>query len=135
MNNLSYFLMENAEKVQNKRLVASTRFKDENSNPVEWEIRAITGSEDEELRRASIIKGRNSLEIDVNQYIAKLAAKCTVYPNLNDAELQDSYHVLGAEALIKAMLTPGEYAAFISEIQEINGFNSTFDDKVKQAKN
>jgi hypothetical protein len=33
------------------------------------------------------------------------------------------------------MLKPGEYADLLAKVQEINGFNESFEDKVEQAKN
>lgn len=40
-------------------------------------------------------------ETDYNAYLGKLDARCTVFPNLDDAELQNSYGVMGADALLK----------------------------------
>ena len=60
---------------------------------------------------------------------------CTVFPNLNDKELQDSYKVMGADALLKTMLTPGEYAEYLTKIQEVCGFDTTMQDEVDEAKN
>ena len=73
--------------------------------------------------------------MDFNKYAALLAVKSTVYPNLNDATLQDSYAVMGAEDLLKAMLLPGEYANYLNIVQQVNGFNQTFEEKVEEAKN
>lgn len=67
--------------------------------------------------------------------MAKMAAACTVYPDLNDASLQDSYHVMGAEALLKTMLLAGEYADYIQQVQAICGFDASFEDNVDEAKN
>ncbi len=61
-------------------------------------------------------KGQYTQETDYNQYLGKLASKCTVFPNLNDKELQDSYHVMGADTLLKAMLTAGEYANYLERV-------------------
>lgn len=58
-------------------------------------------------------KGQYTQETDYNQYLGKLAAKCTVFPNRNDKELQDSYHVMGADLLLKAMLTAGKYQGIL----------------------
>ena len=69
-----------------------------------------------------------------SMYLAKLAAACTVYPNLNDAELQDSYGVKCAEELISAMLTPGEYTNYTEKLFDICGFGDKLD-LVEQAKN
>ena len=142
MGNLSAFLAENAIKVENIKRVASKRFVGEDGKPIEWEIACITSNEDEKLRkdctkRVPIPGKRNQFttETDYNLYLGKLAAMCTVFPNLNDSELQNSYGVMGADALLKAMLTPGEYADYLTTIQEVNGFDISFEDQVDEVKN
>ncbi len=139
---LSAFLAENAEKVENVKFVVSKRFKDENGVPVPWEIRPITGNEDEVIRKSCVkrvqVPGKRNQftqETDYNMYLGKLAVACVVFPNLNDQELQDSYKVMGAEALLKTMLTPGEYADLLTKIQEVCGFDTTIQDEVEEAKN
>lgn len=139
---LSGFFAENAIKVENIKYVASKRFLDEKKKPLEWEIRSLTSQEDEDLRKECTkripINGRRgqfTLETDYNLYLGKLASKCTVYPNLNDAELQNSYKVMGADTLLKNMLTAGEYADYLAKIQEINGFDTSMEEMVDEAKN
>lgn len=51
MSNLSAFLVQNVEKTENIKYVVSKRFLDGNQKPIEWEVRCVTSSEDEELRR------------------------------------------------------------------------------------
>lgn len=148
MSTLSAFLAENALPVENVKLVVSPRFlsdeKDEKGKqkPMEWEIKAITGTEDEEIRKTCLKrvpvpgkKNQFTRELDSDAYVGKLAVACTVFPNLNDAELQNSYHVMGAEALLKAMLTSGEYLTFIRKIQEVSGMDTSLQDEVDAAKN
>lgn len=139
---LSAFLAKNAIQVENVKHVVSTRFVDENKKPIAWEIKAITGSEDEALRKSCAkrvpIPGKKNQyqkETDIDLYLGKLAVSCTVYPNLNDAELQNSYGVMGAEALLKTMLLPGEYADYLTKVQEVCGFDTTLQDEVDEAKN
>ena len=141
MSNLTAFLAQNAMKVENEKYVASKRFVDE-GKPIEWEICGITGEEDEALRKACTkrmpVPGKRNMytpETDFPLYVARLVTKCVVYPNLNDVDVQNSYGVMGAEALVKAMLTPGEYADLGAKIQEINGFNVPLDEAVDEAKN
>ena len=114
---------------------------DEDGKPLEWEVRCISSREDETLRRdcqyrVQVPGKRGSFrqEFDNVLYLAKLAAACTVYPNLNDAELQDSYGVKCAEELISAMLTPGEYTNYTEKLFDICGFGDKLD-LVEQAKN
>jgi hypothetical protein len=142
MGNLSAFLAENAIKIDNIKFVASKRFVGDDGNPIEWEITCMTSTEDELLRknctkRVQIPGKRNQFttETDYNLYLGRLAARCTVFPNLNDAELQNSYGVMSDDALLKAMLSPGEYADYLTKVQEVNGYDSNFDEKVDEAKN
>ena len=121
--------------------VVSPRFQDE-QGPAAWKIRTLTAEEDEQLRRVCTKlvpvpgqAGQFMPELDYHLYAGKLAAACTVFPDLQLQALQDAYHVLGADALLKAMLKPGEYLAYIQKIQEVNGFHISMDDLVDQAKN
>ena len=139
--NLSLFLAENVEKPENVKFPATTRIKDETGCPVEWEIRALTSAEDDELRKASVrrtpVPGRKNQytnDLDMNIYLAKLGAAATVYPPLSDASLQKSYGVNGAESLLKAMLTAGEYMNYLARVQEVSGFTA-LQDEVNEAKN
>lgn len=142
MGDLSCFLAQNALKAENVKYVASRRFLDKAGKLVEWEIQAITSTEDEALRRECTKrlpvagkKGQYTQETDYNLYLGKLAARCTVFPNLKDQELQDSYHVMGEDALLKSMLTAGEYANYLEKVQGVNGFDVPMDELVDEAKN
>ena len=139
---LSGFLAENAVPVENIKYVASKRFLDADKNPIPWEIKTITGTEDEALRKACAKrvpvpgkKNQYQKETDYDMYLGKLAVSCVVFPDLNSKELQDSYKVMGAEALLKTMLTPGEYADLISKVQSVCGFDTTIQEDVEEAKN
>ena len=142
MGNLTAFLAQNAKQVENVKLVVSDRFTDEDGKPLEWEVRCISSREDETLRRdcqyrVQVPGKRGSFrqEFDNVLYLAKLAAACTVYPNLNDAELQDSYGVMSAEELLKEMLDDaGEYTELAVKVQQISGFTTLAED-VEAVKN
>ena len=57
------------------------------------------------------------------------------YKGLTDAQLQAKYGVVGAEALIDAMLKPGQFIDLLLAVQEINGFSSDMDELRDEAKN
>lgn len=142
MSNLSAFLSQNVVKVENEKHEVSNRFLDTDKQPIKWEIQAISSQEDEVLRKSCTkrlpIPGKKNQftnETDYDKYAGILAVKCTVFPNLNDAELQDSYGVMGADALLKKMLLPGEYADYMQLVQKINGYDQSFEEKVEEAKN
>ena len=140
--NLSAFLAENAFSVENVKFAASKRFMGDDGKPMLWEIKTITGTEDEALRKSCAkrvpIPGKKNQyqkETDYDMYLGKLAVACTVFPDLNNKELQDSYKVMGADVLLKTMLSPGEYADYVQKVQEVCGFDTSLQDEVDEAKN
>jgi hypothetical protein len=42
---------------------------------------------------------------------------------------------MGSDTLLKTMLTPGEYADYLTKVQEVNGFEVSFEETVEEAKN
>lgn len=143
MGGLSAFMAQNAKKPENIRLVVSNRFVDEDGKPETWEVRCISSDENDLIQRdctkqVPIPGKRNQYRqvVDAALYGRKLAAACTVYPNLNDAELQDSYGVKCAEDLIvKLLCVPGEYNAYLDKITQSCGLDYNLNDMVKEAKN
>lgn len=140
-DNLKAFMAESAIRYKEVEYVVSDRFKDENGNPIAWKIKILTENEINKLRnqckkRVVDPKTRQShIETDTEKLSDLMIENCIVYPNLNDAALQDSYRAIGAVELAKTMLIPGEYADLALAINEANGFTSGMADKIKRAKN
>lgn len=141
MSEFAVFMAGNALVNETVKFVASKRFKVKNK-PVEWEIKPIDSDTDEALRkectkRVPIVgkRGQYNNETDTDKYIGKMCVACTVYPNLNDAELQDSYGVKSADALLKKMLLPGEYTEYKAKVMEVNGYDMSMEELVDNAKN
>ncbi|WP_130862399.1 phage tail assembly chaperone [Bacilliculturomica massiliensis] len=141
MSRLNAFLSQNAAKKENVKYVVSQRFA-ENGTPVEWELRCITPKENNSIKKSCTyqapVPGKKGLfvpETDYDAYGCRLAAACTVFPNLDDKELQDDYGVSSAEELLQVMLIPGEYMNYIAKVQEVNGFDIGMDRLVEDAKN
>ncbi|MBN3523102.1 phage tail assembly chaperone [Paenibacillus apiarius] len=140
MSTLSYFFAQNAEPNTEMTFAVSTRFKNEEGEPVAWTLRSMSEVENEQCRKAATkqVKGKGGVvtpEIDFNEYTAKLIVASVVYPDLKNAELQQSYGVMGAEALLRKMLLPGEYTALLQQVQTLNGFNQDTNDLVNEVKN
>ena len=143
MGNLSLFLKKNKKVKTNTFYAATKSLCDDNGEPIKWEIKALTTRESEEIRDSCTVEvpvtGKSGMfrpKIDSKSYIAKLIAACVVFPDLYNAELQDSYGVRTPEDLLKEMVDdPSEYNAFAEFIQNFNGFDETLEDKVKTAKN
>ncbi len=140
MADFKCFMAENAIKAENKEYVASTRFVS-NGEPVPWELRVVSNDTVDKIskncRRKEFNRktGTTEYSTDTDDLNAQLVCASVVYPNLNDSELQTSYNAVGAEALVKAMLTPGEYADLVTAVCDVCGFQTDINDKIKEAKN
>jgi hypothetical protein len=115
---------------------------DENGNPLLWEIKPLTTKENEVIRESCTIevpvKGKPNMyrpKTDMNKYQAKLMCAAIVNPDLNNAELQNSYGVMTPEDLLKEMVdNPAEYTDLMLFVQQISGF-TTLQEDVDEAKN
>ena len=133
-----------ANKIQKQNVMhpVTKTLLDENGEPMLWEIKPLTTKENEAIREACTIevpvKGKPNQyrpKIDMNKYQTKLICAAIVSPDLNNADLQDSYGVMCAEDLIKEMVDdPAEYTDLMVFIQNISGFK-TLQDEVEEAKN
>ena len=141
MSDFAVFMAGNANKTETTKYAVSKRF-NVKGKPVEWEIKAIDSDLDEALRKECTKRvpipgkrGQYNQETDTDKYIGKMCVACTVYPDLNNAELQDSYGVKGADALLKKMLLPGEYTEYKAKVMEVNGYDVSMEELVDEAKN
>jgi len=141
MADFSVFMAGNAVKNDTVKFVASKRFKAK-GKPVEWEIKSIDSDLEEALRKESTKRvpiagkrGQYNMETDSDKFMGKLCVACTVYPDLNNTELQDSYGVKSGEALLKKMLLPGEYTEYKAKVMEVNGYDLSMEELVDEAKN
>lgn len=142
MSNLQAFFAQNVEKAEIEKHIVSKRFKDESGNPIPWEFGAISGDEDAALRKSCTkrkpVPGKKNVympETDFELYALKAAVATIKFPDLNNAELQNSYGVMGAEELLQKMLMPGELIEVKKIAQTVNGFDVGMDELVEEAKN
>lgn len=143
MSDLSRFLKANKIKRENTTFAATKSLVDVKGNPLPWTIKPLTTKENDAIRDECMIdvpvKGKPNVfrpKLDTSKYIGKMICACVVEPNLYDKDLQDSYGVMSPDDLLKEMIDdPGEYQEFATFVQNFNGFNTTLEDKVEEAKN
>jgi len=141
MSNLKLFLKGNKIKKENVEYAPTQSLVDEKGDAIKWEFKALSTKESEEIREDSMVevqvKGKpNQYRQKLGSgYMQKLIAASVVYPNLHDAELQNSYGVMKAEDLLMELIDdPGEYNELVVFVNKLCGFNS-MEDKVEAAKN
>lgn len=109
--------------------------------PHPFVIRSITQAENAQIRKSCTVTDFNrkthqkETVTDSQLYITRLLVACTVDPCFKDAEFQSAYGVMGAEALVEKLLTPGQYAELVSAVEEINSFDNDMQELVDEAKN
>lgn len=136
MSNLSAFLKQNKKGIDNVKFVASERFVDEEGNAVEWEIKPISSKKADMIRESCTMQKGKNFKVDTKRFNKMIAVECTVFPDLNNAELQNSYGVMGAEQLIQELLdVDGEYQGYINKILEVCGYTKSEQELVDEAKN
>lgn len=138
---LSAFMRPNVAEIKNACFAPSPRFVGEDGKPVEWEIRCISADEYAKIRSDCFIqervpgkKNQMTQRLDIYAFQTRVAARCTVFPDLNDAALQDSWGVTKPEDLVGAMLIGGEFEDYIKEVLRVNGFKDETE-LVDEAKN
>ena len=142
MSNFSNFMKANKIQKQNVMHPVTKSLVDENGNPLLWEIKPLTTKENERIRESCTkevpVKGKGNqyrVKVDMPMYQAKLVCAAIVSPDLNNAELQNSYGVMSAEELIKEMVDdPAEYTELMVFVQNLSGFQ-TLEEEVEEAKN
>ena len=133
MASLSAFL--HPVKVENQEVFVSDRFQ-ENGKVVPFVIRPISQAENEELINKYTRRDKKGNEtFDKVGYNREMTALAVVEPDLNNAELQKGYGVLGAPKLLSSMLLVGECATLMSAVQELSGLDKDINDDKEEAKN
>ncbi len=142
MSDFSRFMKKHQVRQESTTYPATKSLVDEAGNPLLWEIKPIdTRTNDELIDACSYdipVTGKAGVyrtKFDQIKYKSMLAAASVAFPNLRDAELQDSYGVKNEIDLIREMIpSSGEFAQFIEFINDYNGFDS-LQEAVDEAKN
>ena len=142
MSNFSKFMKANKKVRENEKHAVTKSLCDEKGQPLLWEFKHITSKENEALRESCTVElqvtgkpGMYRPKLKTAEYIRKMIIASIVFPDLFDAELQDSYGVKTPEDLLLAMVDdPGEYGDLSAYVQKVQGFDTSFEEKVDEAK-
>ena len=89
---------------------------------MEWEICCISADEYARIRSSCIRqvpvpgkKNQFATQVDTYTFQTKVCARCTVFPDLNDAALQNDWGVVKPEELLGKLLIGGEFDDYVTE--------------------
>ena len=143
MSDFKSFMKENKKRREHVKYAVTKSLCDSNGKPLEWTLKALDSKQAEKIRDSCMIdvpipgkRGQVKKELDTTKYISKLICASIVEPNLNNAQLQDSYGVKTPEDLLFEMVdVAGEYNDLTAFVQELSGLNDDMDELVDEAKN
>lgn len=139
--NMRAFYRDAVEENKSVFFPASKRIKDEKGNPVMWELRVLGYDEIKAITKRNTknvpnkVTGAAEKRTNAEEAAMEMTLASIVFPDLNDADLQDSWGVVGSEALLKSMLTPGEIVDLENAVQSAAGYSTEMDDKISAVKN
>jgi len=117
---LSAFLRENVAGYPEKTVTLSPRF------PA-FTVRCLSAGEDARLReKCTVHSPMGTPEVDPNRYLVAVAAESVVTPDLDSAELQNSYGTVGREDTLLAMLAKPEFDTLCAYLT-VEGFAELVD--------
>ena len=123
---------------ETKEAVITKRAKGPDGKPVPFVLRAIDQETNDRLirraQRTSKVNGQTVRELDTEKYGKLLISACVIEPNFKDAELCAYYKTVDPLDVPGKMLSSGEYAKLMQEINSINGFED-IDGLEKKKKN
>lgn len=138
---MNLFFKENQKQKENVKYAATKSLCDEQGKPLEWEFRHISSREMNEIQDRHTyevqVTGKPGMyrpKVDSAKVNLSMICEATVWPDLNNAALMDSYGVMTPEELLLEMVNdPGEYTNLLKFVSELNGFN--MQQEIETAKN
>jgi hypothetical protein len=141
MTNLELFLKPNKVQKPNRFYAPTKSMCDAKGKPLEWEFKHVSTKESDAIKKECTKAvptgkyGQYRNELDADKYMEKMIVKATVFPDLFNKELQDSYGVKTPEDLLKEMIDdPKEYNSLVEFVGELTD-EKDINEKVKEAKN
>ena len=126
MSKLSAFLNP-ATSGEEKEIVISNRFLDENGAPVPFKIRALSQEETDAITKKATrrmkVNGQTTEMLDSVDFSHRMVVAATVEPDFTSKEICDHLGVMDPLLVPGKMLLSGEYAKLMQEISALSGFN------------
>lgn len=135
---LQAFFKDNAIQADEiTRIVVSERFKDENGEPIKWELKPVPPKRFMRLTSGAVKVSKKG-EVDtgnVDDMTFQLIAETVKFPNLRDEALQNSYGVMNTADLLNAMLSTKEFQYLYKAVNNLHVTDKSLDEMVDEVKN
>lgn len=134
-DDLSFFMADNVEAIEPVEIAVSKRIKDKDGNPVMWKLRPVPTELANKIENECIEVRGIKRNFNLEKYTNKICAAAVVYPDLYNADLQDSWGVKKPEdLLVKILSDKGEFE-IVRNVATSSLENEEFEKLVDEAKN
>lgn len=134
MSKLSAFLHPVTTQ-EEKEVVVSKRFLDDQGTPVPFKIRPLSQEENDAITKKATrqvkVDGQRVERLDSVDFSRRMVVAATVEPDFTGKDICDAYGVMDPLLVPGKMLLSGEYAKLVKEITKLSGF----DDMEEEIKN
>ena len=131
MSKLSVFLHPVSTQ-EEKEVIISNRFLDEDGAIVPFRIRSLTQEENDAITRKSTRRikenGQSTDWFDSVDFCRRLVVAATVEPDFSSRELCEGFGVMDPLLVPGKMLFSGEYSKLLQAIKELSGFENLEDE-------
>lgn len=131
-NNL-YAFLHPIKVIEEKEVIVSDRFRNENGSVEPFKIKALTQAENDEITKKSrkVVKtnGVTQEVFDPVEYNRRLIVTATIHPDFKSKEICDCYGVVDPLLVPGIMLKPGEYTALVEAISGLMGYRNESDEE------
>lgn len=135
---ITKFLKKNNEANETFEYTPTKKFVDEKGKTIPWVFKKLNIDEYEKIREECTtinFADKGKTKFNNTLFNKKFVCESIVEPNVNSAELQDSYGVKKAEDLVTKLFdNAGEYYNLLGYLLEVNGFKSV-GEYAEEAKN
>lgn len=135
---LELFFAKNKIQREEEMFVVTKAFVGPDGLPIEWKLKPLEQDEIDALRKSCFTydSKTKTKSLDESKFSARLITEAVVFPDLLNVELQKSYGVNNAEALLKKMVSsPGEYRRLSEKVLQMAELDESLADLIVDAKN
>lgn len=125
---------------ETKEVVITNRAKGPDGKPIPFKLRRIDQETNSKLvkqaQKKKKVNGQIVTELDSARFGNLLILACVIEPDFKNSEICDHYKTVDPLEVPERMLSSGEYAKLMEEINKLNGFDDDTTEAIEEtAKN
>lgn len=121
---------------ETKEVVITNRAKGPDGKPIPFKLRRIDQETNSKLvkqaQKKKKVNGQIVTELDSARFGNLLILACVIEPDFKNSEICDHYKTVDPLEVPERMLSSGEYAKLMEEINKLNGFDDDTTEAIEE---